>query len=399
MRAGTWLMAAGIVGFALLSMATPSYAICGKECKQAKKFCKNWEGDHPGEECGTVRGAICNVPLAHGSWKKIKQVNWAWSACELVKGEDDHARAMDRCGEYEKNIGGNCEVQSPHCKAGWVKLGDYGVFQACRRIAPSGSLLYDGYKAFMRKWEGKADTHMAPALQAFVKRQYPGVDVARIRFGLVSDTPSSSCITDCYDIYCDKGWVLDDIKSGAVGSSLIFHELTHVEQCVAQGGREDYAKFWFKNLPVGFFNAIDGNVKDDFKKDLHNKMPMEKQAEKKGQAVQAKFAAEWWHKRAYCRIYDTDRRTVRYRTNETYLRADCEPLYEGAGWRELQKAFTGVAREHGGGQYWFGFGRPELGEPKTADDQEAGFWLAQRAVSGVRRGAATRDVAPAARKH
>ena len=106
-------MAAGILGLALLSMATPSYAVCGKECKQAKKFCKNWEGDHPGEECGTVRGAICNVPLAHGSWKKIKQVNWAWSACELVKGEDHHARAMDRCGEYRRTSAATARFTRP----------------------------------------------------------------------------------------------------------------------------------------------------------------------------------------------------------------------------------------------------------------------------------------------
>jgi hypothetical protein len=390
----------GVVGFAVLAMAAPGYAVCGKECKQAKKFCTNWEKDHPGEECGRVRGAICNVPLAHGSWKKIKQVNWAWSACELVKGEDDHARAVSRCNEYEKNIGGNCEVQSPHCKAGWVKLGDYGVFQACRRIAPSGSLLYDGYKAFMRKWEGKADTYMSPALQDFVKRLYPKVDAARVRWGLVGSTPSSTCITDCYDIYCDKAWVLDQIKSGAVGSSVIFHELTHVEQCVAQGGREDYAKFWFKNLPVGFFKAIDGDIKDEFKKDLHDKMPMEKQAEKKGQAVQAKFAADWWSHRSYCRIYDADRTTVRYRTNESHFRADCEPRYEGAGWRELQQAVKEVAREHGDGQYWFGFGRPELGEPKTADDKEAGFWLTHQTVSvpRPRRSTVTRGVTPPIRK-
>ena len=127
-------------------------------------------------------------------------------------------------------------------------------------------------------------------------------------------------------------------------------------------------------------------------------MPMEKQAEKKGQVVHGKFAGDWWAKQAYCRIYDDDRQTVRYRTSGTYLRSECEPRYEGAGWRELEKAFTEVAREHGGGRYWFGFGRPELGEPRTAQDKEAGFWLAQRAISGVLRGA-TGEMTPPARKH
>jgi hypothetical protein len=382
-------------------LAAPSYALCGKECKEAKSYCSKWEKDHPGEECGTVRGAICNVPLAHGSWKKIKQVNIAWSACELVKGEDDHEKAVSRCNEYQKNIGGSCEVHSPHCKAGWVKLGDYGVFQACRHIAPSGSLLYDGYKAFMRKWEGKADTHMHPALQDFVKAHYPSVDVARIRWGLVGDTPRSTCITDCYDIYCDKDTVLDQVKNGRVESgTLIFHELTHVEQCQKQGGREEYAKYWFRNLPQGFFNAIDGNVKDDFKADVHDKMPMESGANRKGEAVTEEYAQDWWLKRAYCRIYDADKTTVLFRGKELQSRADCDPRYDGAGWRELREAVKDVARDHGSGTYWFAFGRPELGQPKTADDKDAGLWLAQEVVnvSGARRTGAD-GMRPPSRNH
>jgi len=386
---------------ACILQAAPSYAVCGKECDEAKDFCKKWEKDHPGEECGRVRGAVCNVPLAHGSWKKIKQVNWAWSACQLVKGEDDHDSAVARCGEYEKNIGGQCEVHSPHCKAGWVKLGDYGVFQACRHIAPSGSLLYDGYKAFMRKWEGKADTHMHPALQAFVKQHYPSMDVARVRWGLVSNTPSSTCITDCYDIYCDKATVLDQVKSGRVESgTLIFHELTHVEQCQKQGGREEYAKFWFKNLPQGFFNAIDGNVKDDFKKDLHDKMPMESAAARKGEAVTEDYARDWWSKRAYCRIYDADKTTVLFRGKDVQFRADCDPHYDGPGWRELREAVKDVAKDHGSGTYWFAFGRPDLGQPKAADDKDAGLWLAQEAVkvSGVSRTGVSGMASPAPRR-
>src|SRR4030095_7525704 len=152
---------------------------------------------------------------------------------------------------------------------------------------------------------------MHPALQAFVKRHYPAVDVERVRWGIVSNTPSSTCITDCYDIYCDQDTVLDQVKSGRVTSgTLIFHELTHVEQCQKQGGREEYAKFWFKNLPQGFFNAIDGNVKDDFKNDVHDKMPMESAASRKGETVTGDYSREWWTKRAYCRIYDADKTTV-----------------------------------------------------------------------------------------
>ena len=396
-----WRVAA-LTALTCVFLAAPSYAVCGKECKEAKKYCERWENDHPGEECGRVRGAVCNVPLAHGSWKKIKQVNFAWSACHLVKGEDDHEKAVDRCQEYETNNGGQCEVHSPHCKAGWVKLGDFGVFQACRRIAPSGSLLYDGYKAFMRKWEGKADTHLHPALQDFVKQHYPSLDVERIRFGKVGNTPSSTCITDCYDVYCDQDSVLDEVKSGRVESGLlIFHELTHVEQCQQLGGREAYAKFWFANVPVGFFNAIDGDVKDEFKKDVHDKMPMEKAAARKGETVTADYERDWWLKRAYCRIYDADKTTILFRTAEAQFRADCDPHYDGPGWRELKDAVKDVARDHGSGTYWFAFGRPELGSPKSATDKDAGLWLAHEVVnlSEAHRTGATGVAVPPRRNH
>jgi hypothetical protein len=229
---------ATLIAILLAMLCTNAEAICLKQCKEAKKFCKNWEKDHPGEECGRVRGAICNAPGSGGTWKKIEQVNAFWAACHLVKGEEDHAAAQKRCKQYETNIGGNCEVHSPRCNAGWVKLGDYGKFQSCRRLEPSGSLLYDGYKAWMRKWEGKADTPLAPPLAQFVKNHYPKVDVNKIRFGYVSSTPSSTCITDCNHIYCDDHDVVNSIKRGVIpqdDADLVFHELTHAEQCAELG--------------------------------------------------------------------------------------------------------------------------------------------------------------------
>ena len=61
---------------------------------------------------------------------------------------------------FEENWGGNCEVHSPLCNAGWIKLQKYGKFRACRKIEFTGTIL-DLYRAYMRKWEGLADT---PAL-------------------------------------------------------------------------------------------------------------------------------------------------------------------------------------------------------------------------------------------
>lgn len=353
-------------------------AICGKQCKEAKSFCKKWEKNHPGEECGRVRGAICNPPGSDGTWKKIEQVNALWAACHLVKGEENHAAAQKRCKQYENNIGGNCEVHSPRCNAGWVKLGDYGKFQSCRKLEPSGSLLYDGYKAWMRKWEGKADTPLPPLLASFVKEHYPRIDVSKVRFGYVSSTPSSTCITDCSHVYCDDHSVIDAIKRGVIpqdDADLVFHELTHVEQCAEQGGREAYAKFWFKNLPTGFFNAIDGDIKDEFKDDLHDQMPMEKDAEKKGAAVATRYNIGWWNQQHFCRIYKSDRKTEVWRSRERHTRADCMPMAGSVVWNGIKEALRSVAAQHGSGTYWVAHGLPEHGEPKSTNDPKAGYWI------------------------
>ena len=171
----------GPLGASLLG-AAPASAYCGAQCREAKSYCKSWEKDHPGEECGTVRGYSCTG----SSWKRIKIVNSSWSACRLVKGADDLHAAEARCAKYEKVEGGLCQVHSPLCNAGWRSIGDYGKFRACRPLeAPSGSLAYDGYKAFFSGVEGEADTAIPEHLHPFLKKHY-SIDLASVRFGHVT---------------------------------------------------------------------------------------------------------------------------------------------------------------------------------------------------------------------
>ena len=148
-----------------------------------------------------MRGAICNPPGSGGTWKKIEQVNAFWAACHLVKGEENLHAAQRRCEKVEENEGHECEVLSPRCNAGWTALGDYGKFQSCRQLEASGSLIYDGYKQWMRKWEGKADTPLPPLLAAFVQRHYAPLDASKVRFGFVSDVKGAACVTDRTHIY------------------------------------------------------------------------------------------------------------------------------------------------------------------------------------------------------
>jgi hypothetical protein len=340
--------------------ATPAHALCGKECKEAKEFCKSYEKKHPDEECGRVRGAVC----IGSSWTKIKQVNWAWSACRLVKGEEDLKKAEARCKQFEENWGGNCQVHSPLCNAGWVKLGDYGKFRACRPIEVTLNMRYNAYKAFMRKFEGKADTKMHPALSDFVKKNYD-LDLEAVRWGYASNTPST-CITDCTKIYCDKKNLIEMVRSGTVTNDIVFHELGHVQQCKKVGGRDDYAKMWFRDLPKGFFGALDPELDGKFKDKIHDEMPMEKDAEAKGVKTFAEYQKEWWNRHARCRVYKEDKVTIVYESSEAHARVFCDPDYGEQGARELATAAEAAARKHGFGKYYFAFGKPHAND---------GVWL------------------------
>lgn len=377
-----------IAALGAMLACTSAQAVCGKQCKEAKNFCSVWEESHPGEECGRVRGLICNPPGSKGTWKKIKQVNSYWAACHLVKGEEDLHDAQRRCEQVEENERNECEVHSPHCNAGWAKIADYGKFQACRRLQPSGSLVYDSYKAWMRKWEGTADTPLPSVLAAFVEKHYPHVDTAKIRFGYVPAVKSATCITDCNHIYCDNESFVTSIRKGVLSADgdqnpsefpkLFFHELTHVQECAKLGSREAYAKNWFKSASAGFLRALAAHEEHEFTSDIHDLMPTEQMADENGIAMAREYEGQWWNRLAHCRIYKTDRKTIVYEMPDRHTRTACTPGGNIEIEERLNAALQEAANAYGSGIYWLAHGRPDLGEPRGTGDDTAGFWIVSR---------------------
>jgi hypothetical protein len=359
-----------LVGLVSLAAGGTAEAVCGKECRQARDYCNNWEKSHPGQTCGRVRGLICTG----NSWVKITQVNALWAACRLVEGSADHARAQARCDEYEDNWGGTCEVHSPLCNAGWARLGDYGKFRACRPREVSGDLLYDGYKAYMRKWEGKASTPIPAHLHFFIQREY-GIDPGWVRWGTVSDTSNSTCITDCNRIYCDADYPEQRVRAGydlhriddERITDLLFHELQHVRQCKEVGGRQDYAHLWFSNLSKGLGRAMrdGGKISAD---EIHDLQPMEQDASARGAAIRQRYTDEWWHRAARCRVYLPDRSTVGYTSNDAHPRAFCDPQVGWQGSKDLRVRAAELAKQHGDGVYHIAFGLPH---------ESNGVWLGE----------------------
>ena len=357
----------GVLGASFLG-ATPASAYCGAQCRDAREYCQRWEKDHPGEECGTVRGYACTG----SSWKRIKIVNSSWSACRLVKGADDLQAAEARCVKYEKVEGGSCQVHSPLCNAGWRAIGDYGKFRACRPLElPSGSLAYDGYKAFFSHVEGEADTAIPEHLHPFLKKHY-SFDPASVRFGHVTKIGGADCITDCNKVYCKQATRIDAVRKGYAWEEIHFHELQHVQQCKNIGGREDYAKMWFKQFAGSFFKSLFTKDPAPFGKELHDNMPMEADAIAREKGIHQDYLRGVWHREAHCRIVDGESNKVLYESQNAHPRVFCDPAYDRHGSRTLKQKVQEVALKHGAGQYRLAFGIPWNKTDKGFDD---GVWL------------------------
>ena len=356
----------GALGASILG-AAPASAYCGAQCREAKAYCNSWENSHPGEECGIVRGYSCTG----SSWKRIKIVNGSWSACRLVKGADDLQAAENRCDKYEKVEGGLCQVHSPLCNAGWRSIGDYGKFRACRPLeAPSGSLAYDGYKAFFSGVEGEADTAIPEHLHPFLKKHY-SIDLASVRFGHVTRIKGATCLTDCTKIYCNSQPMIDGVRDGYGWIATHFHELQHVQQCKDVGGRKDYAKMWFKQFAGSALKAIFKKDPASFSDEVHDNMPMEKNAATK-EVIQQEYERDFWHRAAHCRIVDGNSNDVLYVSEHAHPRVFCDPAFDRQGSRALKEMVHKVALKHGAGQYRLAFGAPWEKRPNGWDN---GVWL------------------------
>src|SRR4029453_4314466 len=66
--------------------------------------------------------------------------------------------------------------------------------------------------------------------------------------------------------------------------NLVFHELQHTEQCARLGGRENFAKRWFKDLAVA---ALVTHLSDpmSYLWELHDNMPMEQDATQRSNEI------------------------------------------------------------------------------------------------------------------
>jgi len=149
--------------------------------------------------------------------------------------------------------------------------------------------LVKAYQAYFAAIDAGADMRRLPyAVKQKLEPHYSGLNLDRVWYGesrylVIPDT----AMTDCSRMYfpSDSG-IIGIIEKGHLFEKKyrddlhwLLHELTHSQQCQAQGGRDEYAKLWFGDLAAVTITQLlidPRNVNDRM---LHDAMPMEKNAE------------------------------------------------------------------------------------------------------------------------
>ena len=148
---------------------------------------------------------------------------------------------------------------------------------------------YDLYKTFMSLMSSGVQMKAMPYALIQKLDPYYANNLNIVRYGHASRL-SNTAITDCTKIYFSSKDMTDAIAKNTplTASSMrwLLHELAHTEQCYKVGGREAYAKMWFKDLGTAL---VTPPFSSNDMKEIHDKMPMEKDAEAKAVQVRTQL--------------------------------------------------------------------------------------------------------------
>ena len=114
-------------------------------------------------------------------------------------------------------------------------------------------------------------------LQAF----YPGAPLGNYRLGFSPRQPAVAT-TDCSMTYYTTQAFVDKVAAGTLSTpnefKLLFHEIHHYRQCMQGGGRNQFAKMWFDQIPLNQLQTFDMHT-------IHDAMPMEAQAKSAQESI------------------------------------------------------------------------------------------------------------------
>lgn len=242
--------------------------------------------------CGLGGGAFWYWRSRGGSWR-------------------ERYRAMRACRKYRHRFERRCIVKAGMTRGkGWRKLGRFKArgYLPCRRALRNESLkkaenaistlhpLVSAYKLYMLYIAKGRRTMRIPRKLRKLYQPYFRVPLGKLRVG-TSKHLKMSAITDCYIMFFrPETRMPQQLKNGVFSDEsterFFLHELAHADQCYRVGGRNNYARMWFRHLS----KSVIRNILEQKKlssQNIHKRQPMEKQAERKAIRVQMLTKNHW----------------------------------------------------------------------------------------------------------
>ncbi len=195
--------------------------------------------------------------------------------------------------------------------AAWLMpSSDAGAFQVCdRSCAPTDAACLatvaacetkiHAYNLYTGQMGARAAAHMLPAVsRSILGSRYPGANLVAYRFAFADRQPPGNATTDCQTTYFGNSAYVDRVRNAGSNTNWfwLLHELAHVEQCAAGGGREAYANRWWDELEAAVmaqggridFTQTPQQLADQIGslyQQVHDAMPMERAASAKAGTV------------------------------------------------------------------------------------------------------------------
>ena len=133
------------------------------------------------------------------------------------------------------------------------------------------------YQSYMSQLSlGAVKAQLTPLYIQILAPLFPTAGVTAWRFAWADRQPVNNSTTDCTTTYFNpNATYANTLAQGKLTQDwefrLLYHELTHVEQCKAMGGRDRYAKTWFSQAELAFLRTANLDQ-------IHDLQPMENDA-------------------------------------------------------------------------------------------------------------------------
>ncbi len=188
--------------------------------------------------------------------------------------------------------------------------GPVHAFAVCAKTCPVGDVAcvasvaacetkINAYNIYMAQMGADVPKLQLPSVYRDVLGpKYSQANFNSYRFGFSDRQPPHNATTDCATTYFNSVDYVDGLKNADANPDWhwLLHEVTHVEQCTAAGGREAYAKRWWGEMEArlaAMGRTVDfTQTPDQLAKQMgglflmvHDAMPMERAADNKAASV------------------------------------------------------------------------------------------------------------------